>query len=56
MTYFVESRTCLDSNPKKFEVTYDGGSAGIQKVKLCKQCFQKPVFKKFIIKVKKIKC
>jgi len=46
---------CLDSNQKTHMVTFDGGSAGIQKILLCKFCLSKPVFQKYVIKIEKVK-
>ena len=45
---------CPDSNPKTHIVTFDGGSAGIQKILLCKFCLSKPVFQKYVIKIEKV--
>jgi len=45
---------CSDPNQKTHIVTFDGGSAGIQKILLCKFCLIKPVFQKYVIKVEEI--
>ena len=54
MSYTIENRICSDSHQKDYQVTYDGGSAGIQKILLCKECYKKPAFQKFVIKVEKV--
>jgi len=44
-------KSCTDSNPKRYDVKFDGGSAGIQRILLCKNCFSKPIFQNFVIEV-----
>ena len=47
-------KSCTDSNPKIYDVKFDGGSAGIQRILLCKNCFSKPIFQNFVIEVKEL--
>ena len=50
----MSSYRCSDQEPKKYKVTFDGGSAGNDTWLLCSKHFNEPRFQKFILKIEEL--